>query len=241
MREKYINELENLVKQFIKPIKDVPYHLVIESLTGTKITHFDKIKNKDLLLSLQNMANSVCKKVNNEGLKSKRVNEVGNKIEKFVKQALIENGYQDADTPTMANGKKKSAGCPDLLFTNHDGNKIYLECKSFNNANRDTSFRSFYLSFAENNKIIYDAYHLLIAFEVETTTNEARKMQEDEYITYKINGWKLCNLQNLKLNLKQEFNASNKDLYNKANILIEENLTEDNSNNNSNNSLNNGL
>ena len=196
MREKYINELENLVKQFIKPIKDVPYHLVIESKTGTKITHFDKIKNKDLLLSLQNMANSVCKKVNNEGLKSKRVNEVGNKIEKFVKQALIENGYQDADTPTMANGKNKNQALhtsikigeetqkpDDLLFTNHDGNKIYLECKSFNNANRDTSFRSFYLSFAENNKIIYDAYHLLIAFEVETTTNEARKMQEDEYIT----------------------------------------------------------
>ena len=44
-----------------------------------------------------------------------------------------------------------------------------------------------------------------------------------------------------KADLKQEFNASNKDLYNKANILIEENLTEDNSNNNSNNSLNNGV
>ncbi len=34
--EKYISKLENVIKQMLAPLKEIPFNLVIESLTGKK-------------------------------------------------------------------------------------------------------------------------------------------------------------------------------------------------------------
>ena len=98
-------------------------------------------------------------------MESNRVNEVGNKIEPFVKNALISMGVE-ADTPKTKDGKKKSTGYPDLEFRDKNGKWHYLECKTYNAKNVDTTQRSFYFSPSEGFKVIRDSFHFVISFEI---------------------------------------------------------------------------
>lgn len=104
----YTNTLENVIRQMLRPIRNVPFNLVIEALSGHKVIPFDSNNNKDksLLDNLISVAIEAGKTVNNGGIRRTRPNEVGNDIEPFVKDALIKNGYR-ADVPRTAAGKKK--------------------------------------------------------------------------------------------------------------------------------------
>ena len=73
---------------------------------------------------------------------TKRANEVGNKIEFFVRDALIAVGY-DAQIPSTSKGIHRSAGYPDIVFMDRFDRTIvtYLECKTYNIQNIDTTQR----------------------------------------------------------------------------------------------------
>ncbi len=43
----YVNRLENVIKQMLTPLKDIPFNLVIESLTGKKVIPFDFNNQED--------------------------------------------------------------------------------------------------------------------------------------------------------------------------------------------------
>ncbi len=77
--------------------------------------------DKKLVDDLIKASNKVIKDIRNtKGIKTKdgetpkRVNEVGNHIEPYVKKALSKYGY--ATTPKTKNGKHKSTGYPDIEF-----------------------------------------------------------------------------------------------------------------------------
>ena len=55
-----------------------------------------------------------------EGLFANRPNEAGNRIERFVREALNEAGLA-ADTPKTKSGKRKSAGYPDIQVVDEWG------------------------------------------------------------------------------------------------------------------------
>ena len=40
----YIKKLENVIKQMLQPLKDIPFNLVIETMTGKKVISFDFTK-----------------------------------------------------------------------------------------------------------------------------------------------------------------------------------------------------
>lgn len=40
-RRHYINQLESVIKQMIQPLKDVPFNLVIEAMTGHRVESFE--------------------------------------------------------------------------------------------------------------------------------------------------------------------------------------------------------
>ncbi len=50
MDKEYTKRLENVIKQMLTPLKDIPFNLVIESLTGKKVIPFDYKNNEDLEL-----------------------------------------------------------------------------------------------------------------------------------------------------------------------------------------------
>ncbi len=201
--EKYISQLENVIKQMLTPLKDIPFNVVIESLTGKKVLPFNgkSDTDNDLLSILKKVAITAGIEINKHGIKSKRPNEVGNYVEPFVKEAL--NKYHlKADTPCGKSGRKKSMGYPDILFF-YDNKPHYLECKTYNLDNVSTTQRSFYFSPSEDFKVIYDAHHFVISFEMYLSGRNI----------YKCRHYKILSLDSLLLDVKYEFNSDNQRVY----------------------------
>jgi hypothetical protein len=216
MNKKISKELEGIIAQMLKPLKGLSLEVVIEGLSGHKARPFDKSNSKDkkVLIVLKKVAEDVLREVNKKGILRPRPNEVGNDIEPFVKNALNKYNYK-ADTPKTISGKKKSTGYPDIEFIDEFKRHNYLECKTYNIENIDTTQRSFYLSPSDDFKVTKDAYHFGISFEIFVV-----KSIKDKHL-YKVKSWKILDLSKLELDVKYEFNSDNKRLYDKEIILAE--------------------
>jgi len=113
--EEYIKQLEETIRRFLEPIKDIHYNIAIRSLTGCRVLEFDRNDNKTAY---------------RKGIKTKRPNEAGNQIEPFVINSLNKVGLK-AEKPKSRKGKVKIAGYPDIEISDEYGRTIYLECKTY--------------------------------------------------------------------------------------------------------------
>jgi hypothetical protein len=197
--DEYTRKLEMAIQEFIRPLKNLPFHLVINILSGYEVEKFnpDDSNHKKTLEALKAIARLSCQLINKKGIKRKRANEVGNDIEKYVIQAFRKCNYK-ADKPSTSQGKKKSTGYPDLEFCVLDNKWHYLECKSYN--------------------ITHSGIHFILCFEI------YQDHREDDFNVYKTKGWKILDAYNLDIDLKYEFNSDNRRLYKPELILAEENI-----------------
>jgi len=200
----YIRNLENVIKQMLIPLKNIPFNLVIEALTGHKVIPFDSSnkEDKELLEVLKQAIVEAGKEINKQGITSKRPNEVGNYIEEFVRDGLNKFGLK-ADVPAGKSGRKKSAGYPDLLIY-HKNKPYYIECKTYNIDNIATTQRSFYFSPSDDFKVTRNTHHFVFSYEI-CIDNKTGK--------YKCCHWRIISLENLSVDIKNEFNSDNKRLY----------------------------
>ena len=205
--ERYISKLENVIKQMLAPLKDIPFNLVIEHLTGKKVIPFDpnNQEDKELLEVLKTVALKAGKKINENGIISARANEVGNYIENFVKSALSEHNLKPG-IPSGKSGKKKVMGYPDIIFY-YKEKPYYLECKTYNQQNIGTTQRSFYFSPSEDFKVTYDTHHFVLSYEMFVSG------RKDNKNIYKCRHWKILSLESLSLDVKHEFNSDNQRMY----------------------------
>ncbi len=205
--KQYVKELESFIGKLLKPIKDLPFSVLISGITGYKVQPYDEkeAKKPGFYKRLVDACIETCKITNRDGIYARRVNEVGNYIERYVINALNSVGMK-ARIPKTKDGSKKATGYPDIYVEDIDGSPFYLECKTYNKKSIDTTFRSFYVSPSKNPKITTDALHLMVGFEI---VNEIRDNKTVFIPVY----WKLYSLESLKGQIKHEFNASNKDLY----------------------------
>lgn len=203
----YTKRLENVIKQMLQPLKDIPFNLVIESMTGKKVISFDfaKSDHQKILSLLKQAALNAGKEINKTGILRSRPNEVGNDIEPYVKNALNLLDI-NADIPIGPSGHKKSTGYPDILFWFNE-NPYYLECKTYNIKNIKTTQRSFYLSPSDEFKVIYDAPHFILSFEIYVAGEQGNKH------IYKCKHYKILSIESLSLDIKYEFNSDNKRMY----------------------------
>lgn len=215
--EDYVKQLEETIGKFLKPVEGIPFHVVIEALYGHKVIRLNLEDEKDVQLvkDLSRVAQTAGKNANAKGIFRNRPNEVGNDIEGFVKEALKDVRYRP-ETPMTAGGTRKAVGYPDIYFKDKHDRHIYLECKTYNKANINTTLRAFYFSPAEEDqaKIIYDAPHIVMSFEI-------RQIQRDGRRCYIPTAWKLVSIHSMKVSVKHEFNASNRDIYRRSAILAE--------------------
>jgi len=216
--DKISKELEGVISQMLRPLKGLSLNIVIEGLANKKVIPFEKNDKKDIIVleKLKKVAENVLTKINTNGIKRTRPNEVGNDIEPFVKKSLFEVGYK-SDTPMTLSGKRKATGYPDIEFQDEYDRWHYIECKTYNIENIDTTFRSFYLSPSEDFKVSKDAHHFGFSFEI-FLENSIGNMH-----IYKVKSWKILDLSKLELDVKYEFNSDNKRLYEKELILAEKN------------------
>jgi len=205
--ENYVRRLENIIKQMLTPLKDVPFNLVIECLTGKKVIPFDSKnpEDRELLEILKEVAIVGGKEINRNGIESKRPNEVGNYIEAFVKKAMQKYAL-NPDIPAGATGKKKATGYPDIIFF-FKNKPNYLECKTYNLENISTTQRSFYFSPSDDFKVIYDTHHFILSYEMFLDGRRADKN------VYRCNHYKILSLDALSLDVKYEFNSDNQRVY----------------------------
>jgi len=201
--------LEDVIKQMLNPIKNLPLDLIVESISNFKVIPFNSKNDKDLkLLRLLEQASLYCcEDLYHNPIDSKvRVNEVGNQMENYLIKSLLKAGLK-AEKP-----KGKSTGYPDILVLRDENYPVYIECKTFNNETLDSTQRTFYLSPSNNFKVDRDANHIVISFEIELSSRG-----------YIAKAYKIVDVSSLLCDVKYEFNSNNKRLYSK-NLVISENI-----------------
>ncbi len=207
-------KLEEALSQFIKPIKGIPFEVVIKALWDVSVEKFDlsQEKNADILEKIVKAFTNLCKDIQQSPIQNLRINEVGNAIEPFVVKHLKVVGI-NAESPKTKSGMGKSAGYPDVKITGRV-KPIYIEVKTYSSTKpRDTSFRSFYLSPSDNPKVIEDAHHILVGFSIEKNG--------DKYIPI---AFEIVDLYGLDCDMKSEFNSDNKRLYEASRSLAKKNV-----------------
>jgi hypothetical protein len=211
----YIKQLEETISKFLKPLKDIPFPIAIKAISGHEVLAFDKNnqKDKELLNRLTKAMDIVVRSAYKAGIATARPNEVGNHIEPFVKDAINSIGMK-AEIPLTTNGKHQSAGYPDVSIKDVDGRMTYLECKTYNQKSIGSSFRAFYFQPSESPKITNDARHLMVGFEI------VREKRNGKSVFVPIH-WKLYTLEKMLVQVKHEFNASNKGIYKSEALLAE--------------------
>ena len=216
MKDEYTLKLENVIEQMLQPLKNIPLSLVVSVISKYKVIPFNpnNTKDKKVLNMEKQVADIGGKEFNKKHITSNRVNEIGNHIEKFVKDALNKCNYK-ADVPMTKNGKKKATGYPDIQFKDEFNRINYLECKTYNINNIGTTQRSFYLSPSENFKITCNAHHFVLSYEIFVFKNKNGRN------IYKCKSWKILSIENLEVDVKYEFNSDNKRLYSKNLLLAE--------------------
>ncbi len=213
-----MRDLEEAISKFMTPLKNIPFPIVIKGLSGFSVVPFNHNDEADrsLLQKLSKAIEKATKKVNEGGIFSNRPNEVGNQIEPFVRQALNDLGLT-ATIPKTKRGIHKGAGYPDIEIKEDNERITYLECKTYNLKSEDSSQRAFYLSPSEDTKITIDARHLLVGFEVQLS----ERSNKPAYVPVR---WRLYTLDKLRVQVKYEFNASNKNIYLDGALLAEGSL-----------------
>ena len=210
MNEKeYLTHLGKIVKQYLQPLRNIPFNLVIEAISGHKVVPFNKDDDEDrqLLNLLKKAVNIAGQAINKKGIERRRPNEVGNDVESFVSDALRRVGLSP-QIPRTRSGRRKSAGYPDLQIE-FQGKVHYIECKTYNEQNVNTTQRSFYFSPSEDLKVTASGHHFALCFE----TYPTGPSKKAGFNIYKVRSWKILSLERLLVDVKHEFNSDNKRLY----------------------------
>ena len=213
--QEYIRQLEQVIARFLQPLRDIPFPIVIRALYGFEVLSFDQNerRNRELLKMLIQAAEISGRRAHQEGIFARRPNEAGNKVEPYVKEALREIGL-NADTPRTRSGRRKTAGYPDLEIRDRWERVIYLDCKTYTARTREQTFRTFYFSPSPDPKITQNAYHLLLTFEL-------REIQRRQRRCFVPVHWEIYTLEDLRGQIKHEFNANNRQLYHPEALLAE--------------------
>lgn len=220
---KHMTKQEELIKQLVEATEEGYLHQIsfskaIEVLSGgCKVIPFDMEQEicREILEILVTAAKQIQEEINHSSFgQNRRVNEVGNDMEGYVLKYLnLSKPGVSAKKPANKKGKVKTTGYPDLEMTVGDVT-CYVECKTYNEKSKDSALRSFYFQPAKKDefKLSKDAYHVLLGFHLEEQKGGSRGVL----------GFQVLSLDSLKVHLKPEFNASNKELYDGSMVLYSE-------------------
>jgi hypothetical protein len=213
--QKRLEILENALAQMLKPVRGIPFFVIVKALAEQRVIKFDRASPADasLLALLEQAIHHCAEELRANPIRRPRPNEVGNDIEPYVLRAIKRSGLQPSK-PTSRDGLGKATGYPDLLFYDSERHPTYLECKIFAEGTAATTMRSFYLSPSDSFKVWVDARHLLLAFGMEA---EAVPGSRDSVYTPR--SFRLVDLHDLLCDVKYEFNSDNRRLY-APNILL---------------------
>ena len=206
--------LHTALAELAKPEKQIAFKDVIAATTHFHVLDFDTNNpvHVELEKKILQAAKLAGERAAKDGLLAERANEAGNHIEPLVRAALREAGLA-ARVPVNSAGEAQVTGYPDIEITG--ATPCYIELKTYNERTANTTQRTFYYSPSEHPKITRDALHFLLAYQLE-------KISRDGKTVFVPVHWKLLTLQDLQVDLKFEFNQSNRGLYGADKDLLSE-------------------
>ena len=182
---------------------------VIQATCGHEIRHFDP--ENEVHAELEQLILTSGEKISIEMSQpfapvreNRRINEASKHFEDALRECINAHAGFSCSIPKTREGKEQRSGYPDLRIEHlASGEVFYLDPKLFEETSKKSSFRTFYFEPGKTHKITEDAVHLLIGFPHDGL---ARR--------WTFGKPEIVDLYDLKVKLKTEFSASNKDLYN---------------------------
>ena len=134
----------------------------------------------------------------------RRINEASRFFEDALHESLNAEPDLSCDVPPNRRGEAQRSGYPDLRIVHEpSGEVFYLDPKLVEDGSWNSTLRTFYFEPKDETlKITDDVVHLLAGIGHDGKDGE-----------WTFTGFKLIDLSTLKVRLKAEFQASNKDLY----------------------------
>jgi hypothetical protein len=197
-----------------RDLKGIPFSEVLAATTGKKILPVDPAKDQAWLKKLGAILDRTLAKLNDP---SHPIHSAGriNEASRFIEDELLAEcdaieGWS-CGIPKTSAGEEQRSGYPDLRLVLEDGSVVYLDPKLFATDSRSSSFRTFYYEPKTNtSKVQDDARHLLVGVH----HNEGRGGQ------LRFEGWDLVDVSRINVQLKAEFQASNRDMYRDETVVL---------------------
>jgi len=193
-----------------KELRGIPFKDVIFEATGKRVLSIDRTSEVDrrVIRQIEEMLDETTKRMNAADSPIQRVgriNEVSSHFEDMLRELLNSQPGLSCDFPRTAAGKIQRSGYPDLRIMERASQRVfYLDPKLYAVGSRESSFRTFYFEPKKaTNKVRDDAVHLVVGFEHEPRTGDL----------WKFTRWDLVDLSLFRVQLKAEFQGSNRDLY----------------------------
>ncbi|MEO7933886.1 MAG: hypothetical protein ABIT76_12080 [Chthoniobacterales bacterium] len=200
-----IHELVSWLLTNDESLRAMPFAEVIAATSGKRIIPIDREKDAAILQQIGSTMDIVLTRMNAENSpvkKTGRINEASHFFEDAMQEELNKIPGCKCGFPLTADGKVQRSGYPDLQLDLADGRTFYLDPKLLAKGSRASSFRTFYFEpRMGTNKVNRDACHLVVGIE------------HDFAATGRFLSWELIDLSQFRVQLKAEFQGSNRDLY----------------------------
>lgn len=194
--------------------RDFDFPLVVEAVSGKKVLPASERGSRvRVTAAITAVMDELLVEMNAEGSPTRGLRRI-NEGSRFFEDGLLEgleklDGITCGIPPTRKDAAQRS-GYPDLRITDEaTGDVYYLDPKLMERGSVTSRLRTFYFEPKDNTlKITEDASHLLLGIE-----------HDGKDGVWEFLGYQLVDLSSLKVRLKAEFQASNRDLYHESSVL----------------------
>ena len=190
------------------------FALVAEAVSGKKVIPAKSRKSGERVLSaISDVMGELLVELSADDSPVKglrRINEGSRFFEDGLLEKLNELDGISCEIPKTREGSAQRSGYPDLKITDEaTGEVYYLDPKLMERGSVDSSLRTFYFEPKDRTlKILDDATHLLMGIEHDGNDGD-----------WEFLGYRLVDLSKLRVRLKAEFQASNRDMYGEESVL----------------------
>lgn len=210
------SDANTLIKWLLEEERDlagIPFGDVLAATSGKKILIVDPVTDAPWLDKLAASLDRTLAALNDPAHSIHsvgRINEASRHIEDQLLKELNSIPGWTCSIPETADGKEQRSGYPDLRLELEDGRVVYLDPKLYARDSRDSSLRTFYYEPKTTTaKVHDDAIHLLVGVAHNSAEGGSLRLEK----------WDLVDISRIRVRLKAEFQASNRDLYNTGGIV----------------------